>query len=123
MQTCHYLGALERESANVIETFATWKTTLVNDLEVLTQLRGTDDMSQMRHVMKEQDIGLHCYQAEENLTNAELALLKKVLSLSELRWRAYKSKLRPGKHKLASLVSAFVKKREAAPGVAVHSIH
>jgi hypothetical protein len=35
MQTYHYLEALERESANVVEAFATWKTTLVNDLHVL----------------------------------------------------------------------------------------
>jgi hypothetical protein len=96
MQTYPYLGALERESVNVTETFAAWKTTLVNDLQVLKQLRGSDEMSLMRHAMKEQDIGFHCYQAEENLTDAELALLKKVLRLSELRWRVYKSKLRPG---------------------------
>jgi hypothetical protein len=53
-------------------------------------------MSLMRHAMKEQDIGFHCYHAEENLTDVELALLKKVLRLSELHWRAYKSKLRSG---------------------------
>jgi hypothetical protein len=91
-----HLGALERESLNVTETFATWKTTLANDLMVLTQLRGSDDMRLMQHAMKEQDIRLYCYQAEENLTDAELALLKKVLRLSELRWCAYTSKLRPG---------------------------
>lgn len=96
MQTYPYLGALERQNVNVTETFAVWKTTLVNDLQVFKQLRGSDDMSLMRHAMKEQDIGLHCYQAEENLTDAELALLKKVLRLSELRWRVFKSKLCPG---------------------------
>ena len=78
------------------ETFATWKTILMNDLQALKQLRGSDEMSLMRHAMKEQDIGFHCYQAEENLTDAELALLKKVLRLSELRWCVYKSRLRPG---------------------------
>jgi hypothetical protein len=96
IQTYNYLGALERERVNVMETFATWQTILVNDLKVLEQLRGSDDMSLMRHAMKEQDIGLHCYQAEENLTDAELVLLKKALRLSELRWRSFKSKLRPG---------------------------
>jgi hypothetical protein len=79
-----------------METFATWKTTLLNDLQALKLLSGSDEMSLMRHAMKEQDIGLHCYQAEENLTDAELAYLKEVLRLSELRWRVYKSKLRPG---------------------------
>ena len=38
--------------------------------------------------MKEQDIGLHCYQAEENLTDAELAYLKEMVHLSyEIRLR------------------------------------
>jgi hypothetical protein len=95
MQTYPILKPWKRQSVNETETFATWKTTLVNDLQVLKQLRGPDEMSMMRHAMKEQDIGFHCYQAEENLTDDELALLKKVL-LSELRWRAYKSKLPPG---------------------------
>ena len=72
-----------------------WKTILTNDLRRLEQLKGLDETSQMGYAMKEQEIGLHCYQAEEHLPDAELALLKKVLRLSELRWRVYKSKLRP----------------------------
>jgi hypothetical protein len=77
------------------ETFKMWKTILTNDLQRLKQLSGPDQASQERYAMKEQEIGLHCYQAEEHLPDAELALLKKVLRLSELRWRVYKSKLRP----------------------------
>ncbi len=76
------------------ETFKMWKTILTNDLRRLEQIRGSDQASQERYAMKEQEIGLHCYQAEEHLTDAELALLKQVLHLSELRWRVYKSKLR-----------------------------
>ena len=77
------------------EMFLMWKTILMNDLHALKQLRGEDQASLERYAMKEQEIGLHCYQAEENLTDAELALLKKVLRLSEPRWRVYKSKLWP----------------------------
>jgi len=76
------------------ETFKMWKTILTDDLRRLEQLRGLDQASQERYTMKEQEIGLHCYQAEEHLPDAELALLKQVLRLSELRWRVYKSKLR-----------------------------
>jgi hypothetical protein len=72
-----------------------WKTLLMNDLHTLEQLRGADQASLMRYAMKEQEIGLHCYQAEETLTDAELALLKQAVPLSELRWRVYKSKLWP----------------------------
>jgi hypothetical protein len=48
MKTYPNLGTLERESVNVTETLATWKTTLVNDLQVLKQLRGSDEMSLMQ---------------------------------------------------------------------------
>ena len=71
-----------------------WKTILTNDLHRLEQLSGPDHASQEQYALKEQDIGLHCYQAEEHLPDADLARLKKVLRLSELRWRVYKSKLR-----------------------------
>lgn len=81
--------------SDMMETIAIWKTILMNDLYSLKHLKGHDEMSMMRYAMKEQDIGLHCYQAEESLSDAELALLKKGLHLSELRWRVYKSKLRP----------------------------
>jgi hypothetical protein len=75
------------------ETFKMWKTILTNDLHRLKQLSGPDQASQERYALKEQDIGLHCYQAEEHLIDADLALLKRVLRLSELRWRVYTSKL------------------------------
>ena len=91
-----YLGGLEMHKDSMMENFAEWKTILLHDLHVLKQLRGLDEMSLMRYGMKEQDISLHCYQAEESLTDAELVLLKKELRLSELQWRVYKSKLRPG---------------------------
>ena len=78
-----------------METLALWKTILMNDLYVLTQLEGQDEVSQMRHTMKEQEIGQHCCQAGEDLTDEELALLKRALGLSEQQWYAYKFKVRP----------------------------
>jgi hypothetical protein len=59
---------------------------VMNDLCTLEQLKRAEKASQERYAMKEQAIGLHCDQAEENLSDAELALLKKVFRLSELRW-------------------------------------
>jgi len=86
---------LERRKGDRLEeTFKMWKTILTNDLHRLEQLRGADQESQERYALKEKDIGLHCYQAEEHLPDADLARLKKVLHLSELHWRVYKSKLR-----------------------------
>jgi hypothetical protein len=74
---------------------AEWEAILTNDLDALKQLTGKDEMSRMRHAMKEQEIGQHCYQAGEMLADKELLLLKKALSLTEQQWRAYKSKIRP----------------------------
>ncbi len=78
-----------------METLALWKTILMRDLDVLTQLEGQDKVSQMRHALKEQEIGQHCCQAGEDLTDEELALLKRAMGLSEQQWYTYKSKVRP----------------------------
>jgi hypothetical protein len=77
-------------------TFSHWKAILMNDLQALQQHIKPDQMSQVRFAMKEQEIGFHCYQAEEKLTDIELAHLKKEVGLSDLRWLYYKSRLRPG---------------------------
>jgi hypothetical protein len=74
---------------------AEWKTILTNDLHALKQLTGRDEMSRMRYVMKEQEIGQHCYQAGEILTDKELLVLKKALGLTDQQWNSYKSKIRP----------------------------
>ena len=73
---------------------AEWKTILTNDLHALKQLTGRDEVSRMRCTMKEQEIGQHCYQAEENLTDKELMLLKKTLGLTDRQWNFYKTKIR-----------------------------
>lgn len=74
---------------------AEWKTVLTNDLHALKQLTGRDEMSRMRCALKEQEIGQHCYQVEENLTDKELKLLKKTLGLTDQQWNSYKTKIRP----------------------------
>ena len=74
---------------------AKWEAVLTNDLHALKQLIGKDEMSRMRYVMKEQEIGQHCYQAGEILTDKELLLLKKALGLTDQQWNSYKSKIRP----------------------------
>src|SRR5258707_1796108 len=74
---------------------AKWEAVLTNDLHALKQLIGKDEMSRMRHAMKEQEIGQHCYQAGEILTDKELLLMKKELTLTDQQWKSYKSKIRP----------------------------
>jgi hypothetical protein len=53
-------------------------------------------MSMMHYRVKVQGISMHCYQAEESLTDAELANLKHEVYLSALMWRVYTSKIRSG---------------------------
>ncbi len=68
-----------------------WKTILTNDLDGLKQLMGNDEHTHVRYTLKEQEIGQHCYQAEEALTDKQLTLLKKALGLTDQQWRDYKA--------------------------------
>jgi hypothetical protein len=77
-----------------VPTFDEWKTLLMQDFLALKQLKGQDTQTRMRRSMKEQEIGQHCCQAGESLTDAELSLLKRVLKLNDQQWRAYKAKVR-----------------------------
>jgi hypothetical protein len=58
-----------------MEAIALWKTLLMSNLFVLTQLEGQDEVSLLRHAMKEQEIRQHYVQAGEGLTDEELAIL------------------------------------------------
>jgi hypothetical protein len=72
-----------------------WKAILTNDFLALRRLQGWDALNRMRRSMKEQEIGQHCCQAGESLSDAELSLLKHVLGLDDEAWQIYKSKVRP----------------------------
>jgi hypothetical protein len=72
-----------------------WKAILITDLFTLQRLQGGDALSRMRHAMKEQEIGQHCCQAGESLSDADLSLLKQALGLDEQAWQSYKAKVRP----------------------------
>ncbi len=72
-----------------------WKAILTTDLLALRRLQGGDALSRMRRVMKEQEIGQHCCQAGESLSDADLSLLKQALGLDKEAWRSYKAKVRP----------------------------
>jgi len=78
-----------------VHTFDEWKAVLTKDFLELKQLKGWDASSRVRRFLKEQEIGQHCCQAGESLSDPELALLKKMLGLNEKQWQASKSKVRP----------------------------
>lgn len=78
-----------------MQTLNEWETVLAKDFLELKHLEGQDAAARMRRSMKEQEIGQHCCQAGESLSDADPALLKEASGLDEQQWHAYKSKVRP----------------------------
>ena len=78
-----------------VPPFDEWKTLLMQDFLALKQLKGQDAHTRMRRSMKEQEIGQHCCQEGESLSDHDLTVLKAALGLDEQHWHAYKSKVRP----------------------------
>jgi len=75
-----------------VKTFDELKALLTEDLVELMQLEGDWPATVVRRHVKEQEIGRHCYQAEEDLSTLDLDLLKKTLGIDNTRWRRYKTK-------------------------------
>jgi hypothetical protein len=65
----------------------------LTELEKLGESRFTT--IERRHV-KEQEIGRHCYEAEEDLSPLELDTLKRVLDINNTRWQVFKAALIDG---------------------------
>jgi hypothetical protein len=79
-----------------MKTFEELKAEFTQDLLELEKLAGNwPGTIEERHV-KEQEIGRHCYEAEEDLSQVELNTLKRVLGINDSRWRAYKAKFIEG---------------------------
>ena len=79
-----------------MKTFEELKAELTQELRELERLTGIwPNTIEKRHV-KEQEIGRHCYEAEEDLTATELNTLKRALGVTDARWRAYKAKFIEG---------------------------
>lgn len=79
-----------------MKTFDELKSLMTRDLFELRKLEeGRFTTIEKRHV-KEQEIGRHCYEAEEDLSTLDLNTLKRTLGISEIRWRAYKARFIAG---------------------------
>jgi hypothetical protein len=71
--------------------------TRVSFLEALAQLKRLEDpekSTQALYVLKERETGKLCYQAEEDFAQAELSLLKDMLSIGKSQWETCKQKCR-----------------------------
>ena len=79
-----------------MKSFEELKATFTQELLELERLTGIwPSTIEKRHV-KEQEIGRHCYEAEEDLSPLELGTLKRVLGINDTRWRAFKAKFIEG---------------------------
>ena len=68
------------------------KTLLTKDFAELVKLEGSEPGIQMKHTLKEQEIGQHCYQAEADLNPDDLEWLKLALGIDERKWQEYIAK-------------------------------
>jgi hypothetical protein len=79
-----------------MKTFEELQAVFSQNLLELEKLIGIwPNTIEKRHV-KEQEIGRHCYEAEEDLSALELNTLKKALGINDTKWRAYKAKFIEG---------------------------
>ncbi len=79
-----------------MKTFAELKSLLTQELTELKKLEASRFATiQQRHV-KEQEIGRHCYEAEEDLYSLELDTLKRGLAMNDTQWQVYKAKFIDG---------------------------
>jgi hypothetical protein len=79
-----------------VKTLDELKALLVNDLAELDHLEQWWSLTIVERSVREQEIGRHCYEAEEHLYPGELTILKRALALSETEWWAYKAKFIAG---------------------------
>lgn len=71
-------------------TFSQARSTFRELFIQLEQLQGAEKITRAMRVLKERETGKLCYQAEEDLTQAELSLLKDLLAIEKKPWELYK---------------------------------
>ena len=91
-QATEQLTLLKAGKDQDVKTFDELKARLAQDLVELKQLEGVWPATVVRRHVKEQEIGRHCYQAEEDLNKVDLDTLKQMLGMDDTQWRRYKTK-------------------------------
>jgi len=82
----------------VMKTFVQTRATFLQALTQLKRLEGPEKVTQALRVVKERETGKLCYQAEEDLAQAELSLLKDMLSMGKSQWEKWKLQCRKSLH-------------------------
>ncbi|MBV9229971.1 MAG: hypothetical protein JOZ18_11710 [Chloroflexi bacterium] len=79
-----------------MKTFVQTRASFLETLAQLRRLDGHGRVTQALRVMKERETGKLCYQAEEDLSQPELSLLKDMLGGRKSMWETYKQQCREG---------------------------
>ncbi len=92
VQAAEQMTLLEAGKDKDVKTFDELKTLLTQDLVELKHFQGMLPATVRSRHLKEQEIGRHCYQAEEELNKVDLDTLKQMLGIDDTQWRRYKTK-------------------------------
>lgn len=88
--------ANSRQKRKIMKTFIQMRTDLLQALVNLRHLEGPGTVKAALRLLQERETGKLCYQAEEDLPQSELSLLKDMLSVQKSRWETYKQRCREG---------------------------
>jgi hypothetical protein len=80
--------SIQKEKA--MKTFVQTRSTLLETLAQLGRLEGPGRITRALHTVKERETGNLCYQAEEDLSPADLSLLRDMLEMQKSKWETYK---------------------------------
>jgi hypothetical protein len=81
---------ISRKKGPGMNNFSQTRNTFQTLLTELELLQGPERVTHALRVVKQRETGKLCYQAEEDLTQEELSLLKDTLDLETSIWETYK---------------------------------
>ena len=82
---------MSARKAQAMKTFVQTRIAFLETLAQLKRLGGPGQITQALRIVKERETGQLCYQAEEDLSPPELALLRDMLDMQKRKWATYKS--------------------------------
>jgi hypothetical protein len=77
-----------------MKTFVQTRATFLEAFAQLKRLEGSEKVTQALRTVKERETGKLCYQAEEDLSQAEISLLKGMLNSKISLWEVCKQQCR-----------------------------
>jgi hypothetical protein len=82
------------EKKKAMKTFVQTKDIFLEAFAQLKRLEGSEKVTQALRIVKERETGKLCYQAEEDLSQAEISVLKGMLNAKISLWEVCKQQCR-----------------------------